>query len=158
MTSVLLWQAGNGGFRGPFEDRSVYPSTRFFLGALDAGHLQEKISAVISSAWINTCALHCSHQVSEQPLLGLYLGQRRPISYSMICETSQDSVSNSFLLVQPSASAVMGRYCLHRLPRRALARGEKQGWEVEGPISSGSTLLWYTHSCRTLSFEAITER
>lgn len=86
MTSVLLWQAGNGGFRDPFEYRSVYPSTRFFLGALAAGHLQEKILAVISSAWINTCALHCSHRVSEQPLLGLYLGQRRPISYSMICE------------------------------------------------------------------------
>lgn len=36
--------------------------------------------------WINSCALHCSHWASEQPLLGLHLGQRRPIWYSMICE------------------------------------------------------------------------
>lgn len=71
---------------------------------------------------------------------------------------SQDSVWNSFLLVQPSASAAMGRYCMHRLPRRALACGEKQGCEVEGPISSGSTLLWYTRYCRALGSEAIAER
>lgn len=141
------------GFRGLFEDRSAYPSPRFFSLS---SCCREEISAVIWSAWINSRALHCSHWVSEQPLLWLHLVQRRPIWYSMICEDvprqclkflplgSTFSCNGQIL----PAQATQESPCMWRKAKKS---------EVEGPVSSGSTLLYYTCYCRTLSFEAITE-
>lgn len=152
MTFVLLWQAGNSGFRHPFEDRSVYPSPRFFFSELllQGGNLSsdrismDQQSCFVLTGWVSNHSCDCIWCRE-----GLF-------DIAWYVRMSQDSVWNSFLSVPPSA--VMGRYCLHRLPRRALACGEKQKKsEVEGPVSSGSTLLCYTCYCRTLNFEAITE-